>query len=68
MLQDVETQELVNVSPDYLEGKYRERLNAHLEALRASAASVGAHQMLVSTADPLDDALRRYLSFRQGRN
>jgi uncharacterized protein (DUF58 family) len=68
VLKDVETQELVNVSPDYLEGKYRERMDAHLEALRVSATSVGAHQMLVTTTDPLDDALRRYLTFRQGRN
>jgi uncharacterized protein (DUF58 family) len=67
VLKDVETDELVNVSPDYLEGKYRERLTAHLEALRASAASVGAHQMLVTTTDPLDDALRRYLVFRRGK-
>jgi uncharacterized protein (DUF58 family) len=68
VLQDVETQQLINVSPDYFEGTYRDRLAAHLEALRASAASVGAHQMMVSTADPLDETLRRYLSFRQGRN
>jgi uncharacterized protein (DUF58 family) len=68
VLKDAETEELVNVSPDYLEGPYRERMQAHLNALRASAASVGAHQTLVTTTDPLDDALRRYLSFRQGRN
>ncbi len=68
VLKDAETDELVNVSPDYLEGRYRERMQAHLEALRASAASVGAHQLLVTTTEPLDDALRRYLSFRQGRN
>lgn len=68
VLKDVETEELVNVSPDYLEGRYRERMSAHLDALRASTASVGAHQMMITTTDPLDDALRRYLSFRQGRN
>jgi uncharacterized protein (DUF58 family) len=68
VLQDVETNEVLNVSPDYLEGKYRERMNGHLEALRNSAASVGAQQMLTTTTDPLDDALRRYLAFRQGRN
>jgi uncharacterized protein (DUF58 family) len=67
VLKDVETEELVNVSPDYFENAYRERLNAHLEALRLSAASVGAHQMLITTTDPLDDALRRYLVFRRGK-
>jgi uncharacterized protein (DUF58 family) len=68
VLKDIETQALINVSPDYLESTYRDRLTAHLDALRAAATSVGAQQMLISTADPLDDALRRYLSFRQGRN
>jgi uncharacterized protein (DUF58 family) len=68
VLKDVETAELVNVSPDYLEGRYRERLQSHLAALAAAAASVGAQQMLIKTSDPLDEALRRYLAFRQGRN
>jgi len=67
VLQDVETQQTLNVSPEYLEGTYRQRLETHLEALRVSASNVGAHQLMIKTSDPLDEALRRYLSFRHGR-
>jgi uncharacterized protein (DUF58 family) len=67
VLEDVETQRTVNVSPEYLSGKYRERLEAHLSGLREAAAGVGAHQLLITTDEPLDHALRRYLLFREGR-
>jgi hypothetical protein len=36
--------------------------------LRKAAADVGAHQLLISTDEPLDRALRRYLLFREGRS
>ena len=68
VLQDLETQQTVNVAPEYLEDGYRRRLASHLDSLRSVAASAGAHHALLSTAHPLDDALRRYLSFRQRRN
>ena len=67
VLEDVETGQTLNVSPDYLATEYRQRLDAHLDALRSAAANVGAHQMLITTDEPLDHALRRYLLFRQGR-
>jgi uncharacterized protein (DUF58 family) len=68
VLEDMESGETLEVSPQYLAGKYRERLNAHLEGLRKAAASVGAHQVVIGTDEPLDRALRRYLLFRQRRN
>lgn len=68
VLEDLETEQRVSVSPDYLQSTYRRRLDAHLQALRACAASVGAQQLLITTTDPLDEALRRYLAFRQGRH
>ena len=67
VLEDVETGRKLNVSPEYFATEYRRRLDAHVEALRAAAANVGAHQMLITTDEPLDHALRRYLVFRQGR-
>lgn len=67
LLQDVETQHTINVSPEYLAQEYRKRLDTHLDALHQAAANAGAHQLLITTDDPLDHALRRYLSFRQGR-
>ena len=67
VLEDVETRQAFNVSPDDLDKHYHPRLAAHLESLRNAAAKVGAQQMLVSTDEPLDQALRRYILFRQRR-
>jgi uncharacterized protein (DUF58 family) len=67
LLKDVETQRTLNVSPEYLAGEYKQRLDAHLQSLRRAAANVGAHQMLITTDEPLDNALRRYLVLREGR-
>ncbi|MEO7774340.1 MAG: DUF58 domain-containing protein [Steroidobacteraceae bacterium] len=67
ILEDLESGEALNVAPDYFRDKYGARLQAHLDSLRRAAAGVGAQQMLMSTAEPLDKALHRYLSFRQGR-
>jgi uncharacterized protein (DUF58 family) len=68
LLEDVETHRTLNVAPEYLAGEYRERLGNHLASLRKAAADVGAHQLLISTDEPLDRALRRYLLFREGRS
>jgi uncharacterized protein (DUF58 family) len=67
LLEDVETQRTLNVSPEYLAGEYKQRLDAHLQSLRQAAANAGAHQMLITTDEPLDHALRRYLLLREGR-
>jgi len=67
LLKDVETQRTLNVSPEYLAGEYKQRLDAHLQSLRRAAANVGAHQLLITTDEPLDNALRRYLLLREGR-
>jgi uncharacterized protein (DUF58 family) len=67
LLEDVETQRTINVSPEYLAGEYRQRLDAHLQSLRRAAADAGAHQLLITTDEPLDNALRRYLQLREGR-
>ena len=68
VLEDVETRQSVNVAPEYLEQGYRQRLTQHLDSLRAMAAGAGAQHALLPTDRPLDDALRRYLLFRQRRN
>ena len=67
VLEDVETRQSFNVSPDDIETRYRPRLAAHLESMRNAAAKVGARQMLITTDEPLDQALRRYILFRQRR-
>ncbi len=67
VLQDMETQATIQVSAEYLRERYAEKLSAHLDELRRAAASVGAHHMSIVTDQPLDKALRGYLSFREGR-
>jgi uncharacterized protein (DUF58 family) len=65
MLEDVESGRQLEVSPDYLRTTYRERVGAHLEKMRQVAARCGADHELLVTDEPLDKALRRYLTFRQ---
>ena len=67
LLEDVETRRAINVSPEYLAGEYQQRLDAHLQSLRRAAVNAGAHQMLITTDEPLDHSLRRYLLLREGR-
>jgi len=68
VIEDMETQSTIQVSAEYLRERYAERLKTHLDELRRAAASVGAHHMAVTTDQPLDRALRRYLTFREGRD
>lgn len=65
LLEDIETRASLNVSPEFLRRRYRERLEAHLDAMRSAAAGAGAHHVLLETDQPLNEALRRYLLFRQ---
>ncbi len=64
---DMETQDAMEVSPDYAHREYREKIQAHLEALRTEAQKAGIDYFLVETSRPLDNALREYLMVRQGR-
>jgi uncharacterized protein (DUF58 family) len=64
LLQDLESGELRDASPDFLERVYPERLRVHIEGLRSAVRSLGAHHELVVTDEPLDQALRRYFLFR----
>jgi uncharacterized protein (DUF58 family) len=64
-LEDMESKETRNVSPHFLADGYRQRITQHLADMRAAAASAGAQQVVISTAEPLDKALRKYLMFRQ---
>jgi uncharacterized protein (DUF58 family) len=65
LFEDMESGQTMEVSPDYLEGAYLQRLDDHLSGVRKAAASVGADLVLARTDEPLDRALRRYLMFRQ---
>ena len=67
MLVDMETQAAVEVSPEYARHEYPQRVEAHIEALRSKAKGAGIDYFLLRTDRPLDDALREYLTIRQGR-
>jgi len=64
---DLETQESLEVTPEYVREEYVKKIDTHIEALRdgARGAGMGYHHLV--TDRPLDDALREYLAVRQGR-
>jgi uncharacterized protein (DUF58 family) len=64
---DMETQDSLEVSPEYAQADYRTKIDAHIEALRTKAKGSGLDYFLLPTDRPLDDALREYLAIRQGR-
>jgi uncharacterized protein (DUF58 family) len=67
LLVDMETAERLEVSPEYARTRYLERIGAHIEALRTKARGAGMDYVLLRTDRPLDEALREYLTVRQGR-
>lgn len=62
---DLETGQVLPVSPEKLAGAYRERIGRHVAALREYFGRHGVDHVLLNTAEPLDRALYAYLVFRQ---
>jgi uncharacterized protein (DUF58 family) len=67
LLVDMETKDAIEVSPDYAKHEYRAKFDAHVEQLRTKAKASNMDYCLLRTDRPLDDALREYLTVRQGR-
>ena len=67
LLVDMETQDALEVSPDYAKHEYKQKIDAHIENLRSKSKSNGIDYFLLPTDRPLDDALREYLTVRHGR-
>jgi uncharacterized protein (DUF58 family) len=65
LLEDMESGHQVEVSPDYMRTTYRERFAEHLERVKKVAAQHRADHTLLITDEPLDKALRKYMTFRQ---
>jgi uncharacterized protein (DUF58 family) len=65
---DLETREEMEITPEYTRNDYRQKIEAHIAALRDKARGAGMDYFLLVTDQPLDGALREYLSIRQGRN
>jgi uncharacterized protein (DUF58 family) len=68
ILVDMETEEKLEVTPDYSKREYREKIQAHLTDLRDRTRAAGMGYCLLMTDRPLDAALREYLTLRGGRN
>jgi uncharacterized protein (DUF58 family) len=64
---DMETDEALEVTPDYAHHDYREKMDAHLKELADRVRAAGMEYYLLVTDRPLDGALREFLTLRQGR-
>ena len=67
LFEDMETGEAIEVSPDFMQHDYRDKVQAHIGALRNAAVRAGADHLMFDTSAPLDEPLRQYLMFRQKR-
>jgi uncharacterized protein (DUF58 family) len=68
ILVDLETNRKIEVVPEYTKTSYRAKVDAHIEQLRSRARGAGMDYQLLVTNQPLDNALREYLSLRQAGN
>jgi uncharacterized protein (DUF58 family) len=67
LLRDMETQDTLEVSPAFAEHEYRRKIEAHIETLRSKSRAAGIDYCLLRTDQPLNAALREYLTVRRGR-
>ena len=67
LLEDLETGDTLEVSPDYAAHDYPERIDAHVDDIRKRAQAAGMDYFLVDTSRPLDAPLREYLAIRKGK-
>jgi hypothetical protein len=68
LLVDLETDRRIEVIPEYARTTYRAKIDTHIEELRSRAHGGGMDYELLVTSEPLDRALRGYLSLRQAGN
>jgi len=64
LLVDLETNQRIEVIPEYARTAYRDRIDAHIDQLRSLARGAGMDYQLLVTDQPLDRALREYLTLR----
>jgi uncharacterized protein (DUF58 family) len=67
LLEDMETGDTLEVSPDYASHEYRHKMDTHLAEMETRTRGAGIDYFLIDTSRPLDAALREYLSVRKGR-
>ncbi len=67
LLEDLESGDAMEVSPDYTKHEYPAKVDAHIEDLKTRAQAAGIDYFLIDTSRPLDAALREYLAVRKGK-
>lgn len=67
-LKDMETGDATVVDPDWLANGYREAMAEHTDRLADACRQVRADYIRLLTHEPLDEALHRYLQFREKRS
>lgn len=68
LLLDMETEDALEVTPEYARTEYKVKIDAHIAALKTAAQGAGMDYVLLNSGQPLDGALRTYLAVRKGRN
>jgi uncharacterized protein (DUF58 family) len=66
VLVDLETEQRMEVIPEYARSEYSRKIDDHIEQLRNRARGAGMDYHLLKTDEPLDTTLRQYLAIRQG--
>jgi len=67
ILVDLETDQRLEVTPDYGKNEYRAKVEAHMTELKERTLAAGMDYCLLMTDRPLDAALRQYLALRGKR-
>ena len=67
LLQDVEDDTAMEVSPDYARTEYKAKIDEHMRTLSEKARAAGLDYVFLNTAKPLDEGLRNFLAIRQRR-
>ncbi len=68
ILVDLESDQKIEVIPEYVNSTYRIKLQAHIEQIRTLSQAAGLEYQLLPTDQPLDTVLREYLSLRRAGN
>ncbi len=67
ILIDMETDDSLEVTPEYAQTEYRDKMQKHMETIEQKARGAGMDYYRLITDKPLDSTLREYLGIRQGR-
>ena len=66
ILVDMETEQRLEVIPEYVKSEYRRKMDAHLQQMDERTRAAGMDYHLLVTDRPLDAALSEYLFLRSG--